>query len=81
MPLQSTTLSTLTDVKKHRHSFFWHCGRPNVGHAKKLDIDGEIARLGPDYQFVGNTLMQDSTVCDVCKWKGGSITLHGPDRG
>ena len=81
MPLKSTVLSTLQDIKVSRHHFFGHCGRPGCSHAKILDIDGLIHRLGPDYEFVGNDKLQKSLVCDVCGHEGGTITLHGPDRG
>lgn len=81
MPLKPTVLSTLRDLKDHGNYLYGHCGRDNCSHAKILDIDGLISRLGADYEFVGNDRLQKALVCDVCKHKGGSITLHGPDRG
>jgi hypothetical protein len=81
-PLKSTVLSTLQDIKDAKHFIYGHCGNfPRCSHAKILDIDGLIHRLGPTYEFVGNDKLQKSLVCDVCKHKGGTITLHGPDRG
>ena len=73
-------LETLGHIKELNHSLFGHCGRPGCGRGVRLDIDGLIHRLGEDYEFVGNDTLQKSLRCDVCKWKGGSITLHGPDR-
>ncbi len=75
--MRGTTIRTLGDLKARGDSISAHCGNPNCGHYKLLDLDMLIARFGADYVFINETRIKNAVRCEICERKGGKL-IFGP---
>ncbi len=69
------SISTLADLKADGTRLIGHCGGPNCGHARQLDLDVLIEIYGTHYSIINERRIAKALLCGRCKHKGGAITL------
>lgn len=74
------TVETLGHLKLLGMRMYGHCGQPNCGQARVLNMDKLIALFGEDFEFVGTDDIQKAYVCEECRRTGGTVTIHGADN-
>ncbi len=74
------TISTLADLKEHGTRLIGHCGNPNCGRGRPLDLDVLIERYGTHYSIINERRIGAALRCGSCHHRGGSVTL-APDTG
>ena len=67
--------STLADLKGIGSRLIGHCGNPNCGHGKELDLDELIETYGTHYSLISDRRIASALRCGRCQHKGGSISV------
>jgi hypothetical protein len=78
MGVQPIHLETLGDLAAHGYGMNAMCGR--CRHRRDLDMEALIAKLGPDFRYVGKAV-DPFLVCSACGDRRVETQIHVMDAG